>query len=276
MADWSDTTWEAQRVWVDVFRGYSPARKWRLLGEAFRTAQMLHAAGYRQTHQGALRSAIHSDWLARNYGGRGIPSRLDMAEPLSNLQVLRDVLSVLTRLQIPHALGGSMASSLYGIARLTLDADVAVEPFPDKIHFFVASFGPDDYVRPLAIEDAHRSRSSFNVINAAAGFKVDIFVRPDEPFAQSAMARRQLVSLGDPADEPIALQTAEDVILFKLQWFRLGQEANQQQWKDVLGVLTTRKGQLDESYLLKWAHELKIGDLLRRAKVEATGQVQLP
>jgi len=197
-----------------------------------------------------------------------------MAEPLSNLQVLREVLSVLTRLQIPHALGGSMASSLHGIARLTLDADIAAEPFADKIQSFGAAFGPAYYVSQLAIEDAHRLRSSFNLINAEAGFKVDVFIRPDEPFAQSAMARRQLVLIGDAGEEPISLQSAEDVILYKLQWFRLGQESSQQQWKDVLGMLTTRQERLDEAYLQKWAVQLQVTDLLLRAQAEANQQIQ--
>ena len=39
---------------------------------------------------------------------------------MQNLSGLREVLAVLTRLGIPYALGGSMASSVYGVPRNTL------------------------------------------------------------------------------------------------------------------------------------------------------------
>lgn len=40
------------------------------------------------------------------------------------------------------------------------------------------------------------------------------------------------------------------------------------QWRDILGVLKTRTGALDLSYLQKWADELEVKDLLERALKE--------
>ena len=37
------------------------------------------------------------------------------------------------------------------------------------------------------------------------------------------------------------------------------------QWRDILGLLKTRAGELDPDYLRKWEYELKISDLLERA-----------
>lgn len=195
-----------------------------------------------------------------------------MGEPATNLEVLREVLDLFSRLQIPHALGGSMASSLHGIARFTLDADIAAEPFADRISAFVASFGSAYYLSAAAIEEAHRRRSSFNIIHTEVGFKIDVFVRPDAPFEQSAMSRRQMIPIDDPTQAPISVQSAEDVILFKLRWYRLGQESSEQQWKDILGVVKTKAGQLDLGYLQKWADELCVADLLGRILQEAAGQ----
>ena len=53
-----------------------------------------------------------------------------MAADAGNLRILREFVAVVDRLGIVYSLGGSMASSLYGIARFTQDADVTVEPFP--------------------------------------------------------------------------------------------------------------------------------------------------
>ena len=57
----------------------------------------------------------------------------------------------------------------------------------------------------------------------------------------------------------------EDVILAKLEWYRLGGEVSERQWRDILGVIKTRASALDEVYLRKWAKDLKIGDLLEHA-----------
>jgi hypothetical protein len=61
----------------------------------------------------------------------------------------------------------------------------------------------------------------------------------------------------------------EDIILAKLEWYRMGGEVSERQWRDVLGVLKTRQGELDLSYLGKWAKELGVSDLLERALSEA-------
>jgi uncharacterized membrane protein YcaP (DUF421 family) len=63
----------------------------------------------------------------------------------------------------------------------------------------------------------------------------------------------------------------EDVILYKLQWFRLGQEVARQQLADVAGILLAKAGHLDEEYLTRWAAELKVEDLLERLREENIG-----
>jgi len=48
----------------------------------------------------------------------------------------------------------------------------------------------------------------------------------------------------------------------------LGGEVSERQWRDTLGVLKTRAGELDLGYLQKWATDLKVSDLLKRALKE--------
>jgi hypothetical protein len=49
----------------------------------------------------------------------------------------------------------------------------------------------------------------------------------------------------------------------------MGDEVSDRQWRDILGVLKTREGELDLDYLRKWAKELKVTDLLDRALSES-------
>jgi hypothetical protein len=60
----------------------------------------------------------------------------------------------------------------------------------------------------------------------------------------------------------------EDLLLLKLEWYRMGNEVSDQQWTDILGVLRVQAGQLDEAYLDHWAADLRVADLLARARQE--------
>ena len=100
-------------------------------------------------------------------------------------------------------------------------------------------------------------------------FKVDVFIPHPRPFLQSqlAHAQRQIFDLQLGLSANFA--SAEDTILSKLEWYRMGGEISERQWRDILGVLKTRAGDLDPGYLQKWAKELKVSDLLERALKES-------
>ena len=63
--------------------------------------------------------------------------------------------------------------------------------------------------------------------------------------------------------------SAEDTILTKLEWYRMGGEISDRQWNDVQNVLKVQEGQLDLDYLRHWAIQLDVRDLLDRALVES-------
>jgi hypothetical protein len=190
-----------------------------------------------------------------------------MAANDDNLAVLQEVIAAFAVLEIPYALGGSWASSLMGKPRLTFDADLTVEPFPGKEMAFCATFNPDYYVSLDAVRNAVRRRASFNILHTVSGFKVDVFVRKERPFDQSVMARRRAFPL--PGVGPVVCVSPEDVILLKLEWFRLGNESSEQQLRDVVGVLQVQSGRLDDAYLDHWAADLSVADLLARVRNDA-------
>lgn len=110
---------------------------------------------------------------------------------------------------------------------------------------------------------------SFNAIHDASGFKIDVFIPPDTPFARRAMERRVRLPLPATGRE-IFVASPEDIVLQKLRWYRDGGESSQQQWRDVLGVIRLQAATLDGAYLREWSAVLAVGDLLERALVEAT------
>jgi hypothetical protein len=161
----SDTSPEAERVRTEVFRRITPGQKWLQLGQNYRDARMLHAAGVRLRQPGATPRQIHEDWM-RLHLGFTLADRI--GEPAMDVQCLRDlrsVIAVFTKLGIAYAVGGSVASSVHGMDRYTKDADITVDPFPGKENDLVAGFGPDWYVSLSAVPErghAHGRRGRCN------------------------------------------------------------------------------------------------------------------
>jgi hypothetical protein len=186
------------------------------------------------------------------------------------IEVTFKVTGVLEKLDIPYLIGGSLASTLYGMVRTTQDSDVITEMRSEHIQPFIAALQDEFFVDEEMIADAVNRHSSFNIIHRETMFKVDIFIPRPGPFQRSQLARvqRQTFELEPRVSANFA--SVEDTILSKLEWYRMGGEVSERQWRDILGVLKIRKGELDLDYLHEWASKLKVSDLLERALQESS------
>lgn len=63
----------------------------------------------------------------------------------------------------------------------------------------------------------------------------------------------------------IGVNTVENAILRKLEWYRRGGESSERQWRDVVGIVNAQDRQLDRAYLREWAGKLGVSDLIERA-----------
>jgi hypothetical protein len=181
------------------------------------------------------------------------------------IEVTLKVTGVLEKLGIPYLIGGSLASTLYGMVRTTQDSDVIAEMRSEHIQPFLAALQNEFFVDEEMIVDAVQRNASFNIIHRETIFKVDVFIPRPRPFQKSQFARVQRQTFDLEPKVSANFASAEDTILSKLEWYRMGGEASERQWRDILGVLKTRAGELDLNYLSKWAKELKVADLLERA-----------
>ncbi len=117
--------------------------------------------------------------------------------------------------------------------------------------------------------DSIQHNSSFNIIHRETMFKVDVFIPRPRPFLQSQLARAQKQTFTFDTEVSAKFASPEDTILSKLEWYRMGGEVSERQWRDILGILKTRAGELDLAYLKKWAQELNVSDLLERVLKES-------
>ncbi len=264
----TDTDPEAARVLTEVYRRMSPGQKWLRLGEMYRASRLLHRAGVRLRSSSATSADILSDWVHLQFGIDLPRSHGESVVDPDCLRGLRTVTEILDSLGILYALGGSMACAVYARGRQTNDADISVPPFPGMEERLIAALGPDYYISASAVAEAIRGRGSFNIINTLTGFKVDVFIRKDSPFEQSAWSRRSALSLPDHK-QPLVVHSPEDLLLFKLRWYRLGNETSELQWRDIHELLTIQAERLDNAYLDHWAADLGVVDLLARARQES-------
>jgi hypothetical protein len=185
------------------------------------------------------------------------------------IEVTLKVTGILEDLGIPYLIGGSLASTLYGMVRSTQDSDIVAEMQPKHVQPFIAALQNEFFVDEEMIAESVKTNTSFNIIHRDTMFKVDVFIPLPRPFLQSQISRAQRQTFSLDSEVSANFASPEDTILSKLEWYRMGGEVSDRQWRDILGVMKTRAGELDLEYLRRWARDLNVSDLLERALNEA-------
>ena len=166
---------------------------------------------------------------------------------------------------VPHMLTGSFASSIHGAPRATQDVDIVIAPTREQLLALLAEF-PDTeyYVSREAALDALARRGQFNLIDYATGWKVDFIIRKQRAFSREEFERRRKVAL---MDVELDVASAEDVLIAKLEWAKLG--SSDRQIEDAAGIIRLQAENLDIAYVEQWVDALNLKDQWRSARKRA-------
>lgn len=141
----------------------------------------------------------------------------NMSSPGFNLFL--DILLKLEELDIPYAIIGGFAATIYGITRTTFDIDIVVNLEEPHIQALSAAFPlPRYYADPHQMRNAMEIGSTFNIIDSTLGEKADLFPLTMDLRYKPAFENRIRQIVDMPGQEPLSVWAArpEDVILGKL------------------------------------------------------------
>jgi hypothetical protein len=158
----------------------------------------------------------------------------------------------LERAGVPYMLTGSHAGGYYGPGRATQDIDFVIMPSREQLQLLVDQLTyPEFYVDGRVALEALREHGQFNAIDRASALKADFIIRKSRPFSEEEFRRRTPAVV---ADVPVMIATAEDIIISKLEWSKLG--GSTRQIEDVSNILGSRLDRLDRPYIDRWVHQL--------------------
>lgn len=186
-------------------------------------------------------------------------------------QVIKEFLQTLDRLEIPYMIGGSFASSAWGMPRQTNDLDIEVILHGEDAQRLFEQIGTDflgsigNYIEALQVEEEF---PGFQLLHTEELFKIDVFLPSSGEYRtesfQRAVNHEMFSGFYCPFKSP------EDTVITKLRWFELGGGVSDRQWNDIVQVLEAQKGSLEIEYMQRWCAHFGVATLLK----EAMSQVQ--
>lgn len=271
-----DTHPDAERVPIELLRSATVAQRASLAFQLSESAIELARRALRRAHPDESAYEIGLRFVAIHYG-QELADRLRLSgrqevavlEDANIPDALAPVIRAFGQLGVSYYVGGSVASSVYGMARTTIDVDVVANLRLEHVRLLAAHLQSAYYLDETMMEDAIRRKTSFKMIHEATMLKIDVFIPKGEPYDAVAALHIRMDTLNKNDDRLFYVASPEDVILRKLEWYRAGGEVSERQWSDAVGVLKVQGEALEQAYLREWAGQLGVADLLERALGEA-------
>jgi hypothetical protein len=177
-----------------------------------------------------------------------------MASTSGAADLLARITALLDGVGIPYMLTGSFASTLFGAPRATQDIDIVIDPTLGALEKLLHTLPEDGYyVSREAARAAYGAEGMFNLVDYATGWKVDLIIRKRRSFSQEEFRRRRPV---DMLGMRLFVASAEDVIVAKLEWAKLGE--SERQLRDVAGILRGQGEALDMTYIERWVSAMQL------------------
>jgi hypothetical protein len=265
-----DTHPDAHQLQLRLYRAMSLERKGEITAQLSNAIRGVACTGIRLRHPEYSDAEACQALMALLFGESACSPHLlppgvrGESEWGGNCPMIFDPAPFLARLvsafhqaSVPFMLAGSFASSMHGVPRTTRDLDFVIDPTSQSLDRLLDRLAREDFYLDSAVARAEfRRRGQFNVIDPSTAWKADLIYRKARAFSRAEFERRTQVTL---LGVPLFVATAEDTILAKLEWAKLGQ--SEQQLNDVRGIIGAQADALDRAYVETWLDALGVREL---------------
>ncbi len=121
------------------------------------------------------------------------------------ISALTPITDAFEKYSIQYYIGGSVASSMYGLARSTQDIDIVAVVKPHHIPLLEKELNEIYYIDEDMVKEAVRNTASFNLIHLETAIKIDVFILKDMEFDLNALNRKLKDSLDDDKNAAFSL-----------------------------------------------------------------------
>jgi len=101
-------------------------------------------------------------------------------------------MTALNAMELPYAVGGSIASAAWGIARATQNMDLVVDLSPEEAFAFASRLEGAFAVDAEGAREAVAANRPFNLIHMASAMKFDIFPMTYFAHGEDELRRKQM------------------------------------------------------------------------------------
>lgn len=273
-----DTSLDAELVLIRMIRN-APISKRFAFAQSWMVSILEAGIQYmQQLHPQANDDELKLLFIERQYG-KSLTDELRKALSTHKIQVanipqyqeaIYPLNEAFKNLHIPYALSGSLASSLYGMQRATLQLDLIADTHQKHISPFCNLINNQYLFSREDIEVAIQQKTQFTLVHLASLLKV-VVTLPKTPTPMMGQhifhGKREIVIVeGQP---PISVLSPEQLILLLLEAFKQSNEKADDTWYDLLGILKVQGTDLDMSLLMQQSSVLDIKNLLLQALVDA-------
>ena len=271
-----DTSIDAERVLISMIREASVSKRFEFIQS---WATLMIEAGrqdVQRLHPEANDEEVRFLFIERQYG-KHLADKLRMVLHTRGIQsegipefqaAVIPCIGALEALHVPYALAGSLASSLYGMQRATLQVDVIADLQAVHSPALLNRLRGVYLFQEEEVDTAIRQKLPFTLVHLASLLKVVVTLAEQRIRSQQVFHRTRQITLVE-GSRPISVLSPELVILSLLEAFKRSHQRADDLWYDLLGVLKVQSTDLDVAFLEQQAVVLDIADLLKRALVDS-------
>ena len=277
-----DTHPEAEKVLVAMLRKAPVWKRFQLVQSLTHSILWANVHAWQESHHatGEQDAAIHV--ISSMYGTK-LAQRTQRVlakrenwhlHPADLAAIMLPLVNLFDELNVSHYLGGSIASSVYGMQQLAKDIDLVADLHEHMLPSLFALSRHGYLVDEDEVQQAFQAKTSFSLIHLDSLMKIDVILPKHDGFD---IAMRPLVTqyILDKRYPPFHVASVNEMILFKLHRYNQHELLHTDgmhddaEWNDILGMLKVQGPNLNLTLLEQWTKDLAIEDTWQQALIDS-------